>query len=156
MNSFGSKSAVVKWPLRTRMTATTNRTNLRLEVKQMATISEVARLLGVDRDTVKKWTTEFAEHLSLTANPSKGKERQFGEADLRVLALVADFWEDDPDLENIHAMLNSGEFNEEHFAEFARLHTPLFQEMPGAIRLWRVKSAFWGVFRETPARELAG
>ena len=26
----------------------------------------------------------------------------------------------------------------------------------GAIRLWRVKSAFWGVFRETPARELAG
>jgi len=99
----------------------------------MATISDVARLLAVDRDTVKKWTTEFAEHLSLTANPSKGKERQFGEADLRVLALVADFWEDDPDLENIHAMLNSGDFNEEHFAEFARLQTPLFQEMPDEI-----------------------
>ena len=29
-------------------------------------------------------------------------------------------------------------------------------EPRGAIRLWRVKSAFWGVFRETPARELAG
>ncbi len=28
--------------------------------------------------------------------------------------------------------------------------------LSGAIRLWRVKSAFWGVFRETPARELAG
>ena len=30
------------------------------------------------------------------------------------------------------------------------------QRPAGAIRLWRVKSAFWGVFRETPARELAG
>src|SRR5208337_1120299 len=56
----------------------------------MATISEVARHLGVDRDTVKTWTTEFAEHLSLTANPPKGKERQFCETDLRVLAFVAE------------------------------------------------------------------
>src|SRR5208337_4930373 len=56
----------------------------------MATISEVARHLGVDRDTVKTWTTEFAEHLSLTANPPKGKERQFCETELRVLAFVAE------------------------------------------------------------------
>lgn len=99
----------------------------------MATISEVAQHLGVDRDTVKTWATEFAEHLSLTANPPKGKERQFGETDLRVLALVADYWEEDPDLENIHAMLNSGDFNEDHFAEFACLRTPLFQDVPEEI-----------------------
>lgn len=99
----------------------------------MASISEVAGHLGVSRDTVKTWTHEFAEHLSLTANPSKGKERQFTEADLRVLALVADFWEDDPDFENIHAMLNCGEYNDERFAEFARLRTPLFQEIPEEI-----------------------
>lgn len=99
----------------------------------MATVSEVARFLGVSRDTVKTWTTEFAEHLSLTANPPKGTERQFGEADLRVLALVADFWEDDPDLQHIHAMLNSGEHNEDRFSDFARLHTPLFQEVPDEI-----------------------
>ena len=99
----------------------------------MATISEVARDLGVDRDTVKTWTTEFAEHLSLTANPPKGKERQFCETDLRVLALVADFWDEDPDLENIHAMLNCGEHNDERFSEFARLHTPVFQEVPDEI-----------------------
>lgn len=99
----------------------------------MATISDVARHLGVDRETVKTWTAEFAEHLSLTAKPTKGKERQFGEADLRVLALVADFWEDDPDLENIHAMLNCGDYNEERFSEFARLHTPVFQEVPDEI-----------------------
>lgn len=98
----------------------------------MATISDVARLLGVNRDTVKCWTTEFAEHLSLTAT-AKGKERQFGEADLRVLALISFYWEDDPDLENIHAMLNSGDYNEDVFAEFARLNTPLFQEVPDEI-----------------------
>jgi hypothetical protein len=79
----------------------------------MATISQVARILAVNRDTVKQWTTDFAEHLSLTANPGDGSERQFNEADLRVLALVADFWEDEPDYENINAMLNSGDHNED-------------------------------------------
>lgn len=98
----------------------------------MATISDVARLMGVGRDTVKHWTTEFAEHLSLTAIV-KGKERQFGEADLRVLSLVSYYWEDDPDLEHIHAMLNSGDFNEDVFAEFASLNTPVFQEIPDGI-----------------------
>jgi hypothetical protein len=98
----------------------------------MATISDVARLLGVGRDTVKTWTTEFAEHLSLTATV-KGKERQFGEADLRVLALVSYYWEDDPDLEHIHAMLNCGDYNEDVFAEFASLNTPVFQEVPDEI-----------------------
>jgi DNA-binding transcriptional MerR regulator len=99
----------------------------------MATISEVAQHLGVDRETVKTWTKEFAEHLSLTANPPKGKERQFGENDLRVLALVSYYWEDDPDLEYIHAMLNSGDYNEDVFAEFASLHTPVFQDVPDEI-----------------------
>jgi DNA-binding transcriptional MerR regulator len=99
----------------------------------MATISEVARLMGVSRDTVKAWTREFAEHLSLTANPTKGQEREFTEADLRALALVADLWKDEPDYENINAMLNSGEQNGERFQEFARLHTPVFQDVPDEI-----------------------
>lgn len=104
----------------------------------MATIAEVAQHLGVDRETVKTWTKEFAEHLSLTANPPKGKERQFGENDLRVLGLVSYYWEDDPDLEHIHAMLNSGEYNEDAFSEFASLHTPVFQVVPDEINEdWR-------------------
>jgi DNA-binding transcriptional MerR regulator len=98
----------------------------------MATISDVARLLDVGRDTVKHWTTEFAEHLSLTARV-KGKVRQFSEADLRVLALISYYWEEDPDLENIHAMLNSGDYDEDVFAEFASLNTPVFQEVPDEI-----------------------
>jgi DNA-binding transcriptional MerR regulator len=99
----------------------------------MATVSEVARLLDVSQDTVKAWATRFAEYLSLTASTPKGKARQFNEADLRVLALVFEFWDDDPDFENIHAMLNSGEHNEERFVEFARLHTPIFQDVPDEI-----------------------
>ena len=31
----------------------------------MATVSEAARFLGVERDKVKAWAREFAEYLSL-------------------------------------------------------------------------------------------
>jgi DNA-binding transcriptional MerR regulator len=99
----------------------------------MASISEVARLFGVDRDTVKDWVTRFAEHLSLTASTPNGNARYFDEADLRVLALVAQYWEEHPDFENIHAMLNCGEYNEERFVEFAKKHTPIFQDVPDEI-----------------------
>ncbi len=36
----------------------------------MATISDVARLMCVSRDTVKHWLTEFAEHLSFLGRPT--------------------------------------------------------------------------------------
>jgi hypothetical protein len=42
---------------------------------------------------VKQWPKEFAEYLSLTAQPAKGIERQFSEADLRVLAVGANHLE---------------------------------------------------------------
>jgi DNA-binding transcriptional MerR regulator len=99
----------------------------------MATIAEVARLLDVDRDSVRRWATEFAEHLSLTANPKKGQERQFTEADLRVLAVIAEHFEMENDASDIHYALNSGSQYEEPFLEFARIHTPLFQEVPEEI-----------------------
>lgn len=99
----------------------------------MATISEVANFFCVDRDQVKMWAREFAEHLSFNANPAKGIERQFNQTDLRVLALVAEYWEESPDLECIHIRINSGSFNEERYVEFAYLHTPIFQEAPEEI-----------------------
>lgn len=99
----------------------------------MASISQVARLLGTDRETVRRWCVRFAEYLSLTASKPQGKARQFTDADLRVLALVAEFWEDEPDYENIHAMLNCGEQDDDRFMDFAGLHTPIFQDVPDAI-----------------------
>lgn len=99
----------------------------------MITITKVAQLCGVDRDTVKTWTKEFSEHFSLTANPPSGSKRQFNEADLRVCALLSEYWEDEPDLENIHAMLNSGDYLNERYLEFGRTHTNVFQDVPDEI-----------------------
>jgi len=94
----------------------------------MATVSEVAEFLGVNRDKVKRWTKEFAEYLSLTAQSAKGKERQFGEADLRVLAVVAEHLELGNDADDVHFALNSEQQYSEPLVELARLHSPLFQD----------------------------
>ncbi len=96
----------------------------------MATVSDVARFLGVDRDKVKRWAKEFAEYLSLTAQPAKGQERQFSEADLRVLAVIAEHLELGNDADDVHYALNSGRQYDEPLLELARLHSPLFQDPP--------------------------
>ena len=93
----------------------------------MATVSEVAEFLGVDRDKVKGWAKEFPEYLSLTAQPAKGKERRFSEADLRVLAVVAEHFELGNDADDVHYALNSGQQYAEPLVELARLHSPLFK-----------------------------
>jgi len=94
----------------------------------MATVSEVAKHLGVDRDEVTRWTKDFAEYLSLTSQPAKGKERQFSEADLRVLAVVAEHLELGNNADDVHHALNSGQQYAESLLELSRLHSPLFQE----------------------------
>lgn len=94
----------------------------------MASVSEVARLLGVEPAKVKQWTKEFAEYLSLTAQPAKGQERQFSEPDLRVLAVVAQHLMLGNDADDVHYALNSGEQYAESLVELARLHSPLFQD----------------------------
>jgi hypothetical protein len=108
----------------------------------MATVSELARLLGVGRDTVKWWAKEYAEYLSLTARPAKGQERQFSEADLRVLAVIAEqtkmIDERDGEADDVHDALNSGRQYDERFLELGRLHSPLFQDPSDDIdETWR-------------------
>lgn len=94
----------------------------------MESVSEVARLLGVEPAKVKRWAKEFAEYLSLTAQPAKGEERQFSEADLRVLAVVAEHLELGNDVDDVHYALNSGAQYAEPLVELARLNSPLFQD----------------------------
>lgn len=79
----------------------------------MASVSEMARLLGVEPVKVKQWTEQFAEYLSLTARPAKGQERRFTEADLRVLAVVAEHLELGNDEDDAHYALNSGRQDDE-------------------------------------------
>ncbi len=99
----------------------------------MRTISEVARFLGVDRELVKTWVGMFPEQLSEWAQPEAGRTRLFTDADTRALALVSDLWEDDPDLENIHACLNTGEQNSDRYVELVHLDTPVFQDVPNDL-----------------------
>ncbi len=99
----------------------------------MATLAEVAKLLEVSRDDVKRWAVEFAEHLAPAANPTQGRVRQFGEADLRVLALVAEEEALGQEADDIRYSLNSNGQFAERFVEFAVLNTPLFQEPPEGL-----------------------
>ncbi|MBD1419959.1 MerR family transcriptional regulator [Sphingobacterium chuzhouense] len=67
----------------------------------------VAKLFKVDTSTVKTWAKTFAEYLSNGANPVKGNQRYFNLDDVRVMAYIYYYWEDQPDLEHIKIGLNS-------------------------------------------------
>lgn len=99
----------------------------------MKQVSDLARLFGVDRDTVKKWCYTFSEYLSDTASPSKGQTRLFTDADLQVLALIYYYWEDEPDYEHIRSCLDAGYHNLDIYLEFLYLNTPIFKEPPNDI-----------------------
>ena len=64
-------------------------------------VSETARIFEVDRNLVKTWAYHFSDYLGSGANPGKGLPRQFSADDLRVLAFISMYWEDQPDLEYI-------------------------------------------------------
>jgi hypothetical protein len=101
-------------------------------------VSEIARLLGVDRNLVKTWAYRFKEHLSEKANPPKGSTRAFTDDDVRVMAYVFEYWEDDPDIENIEAGLNCGDHQDERYDGILASITPLFQDPPeGLDEAWR-------------------
>jgi len=70
-------------------------------------VSYIAKLLKVNTSTVKTWAQTFSEYLSGDANPVKGNQRYFNLDDVRVLAYIYYYWEDQPDLEHIKIGLNS-------------------------------------------------
>jgi hypothetical protein len=102
------------------------------------TVSEAAKILGVDALQVKRWASVFKDYLSVAANPPKGKVRMFSDADLLVLCYVGYEWEDEPDIESIKIGLNLENHYEEVFVEHVYLHTPLLQEPPDDLdETWR-------------------
>src|SRR5690554_3008496 len=101
-------------------------------------ISEVAKLLKVDRHLIKTWAFRFADYLNPLANPTKGTPRQFVPSDLSVLAYISYYWEDNPDIENIIYGLNSGDYNEHPFNEVILEALPFFMEPPEELdESWR-------------------
>ncbi len=93
-------------------------------------VSEVARALEVDRDLIKRWAYLFRDYLKQPANPPKGNPRQFCADDLRVLAYISMYWEDDPDIESIRCGLNAEEYYEDIYNNFITAVTPLFIDPP--------------------------
>lgn len=109
-------------------------------------VSEVARLFKVDRDLVKTWAYHFSEYLKSDANPPKGTPRVFSAEDLRVLAYIHMYWEDQPDYEAIKIGLNTDSHFEEPYDEFLTTVTPLFQELPENLdESWRHGTVIGGM-----------
>lgn len=101
-------------------------------------VSEAARVIGVDRDLIKKWAYLFREYLKPPANLPKGNQRQFCTDDLRVLAYISMYWEDNPDIESIRYGLNAEEYYEDIYDNLITSVTPLFREPPEELNEdWR-------------------
>jgi hypothetical protein len=91
--------------------------------------SEVARILNVERNLIKSWAFKFVDYLKPEANPPKGITRQFCKEDIRVLAYISMYWEDDPDIESIKSGLNSNDHFESPYDELIIQVTPMFREL---------------------------
>ena len=109
-------------------------------------VSEIARILGVDITLVKTWASAFSDYLKPPANPPKGTPRTFCIEDLRVLAYVALYWEDEPDIEEIKCGINSGYHYDTRCSEITTAATPLFREPPDDLNQeWRHGAVFSGM-----------
>ena len=118
--------------------------NLKYDMK--FSVSEVARIFTVDREVVKKWAYHFAEHLTPQANPSKGTPRIFSAEDLRVLAFVYMYWEDEPDYEAMRFGLNTNSHYGMPYDDFITTATPIFQDPPEDLdESWRHGTVIGGM-----------
>lgn len=112
----------------------------------MVTIKDAATSLGVSVETVEAWIAEFPEYLSRATPGAPSQERQLSPNDLQVLALISCYWEEEPDIPHIQAMLNSGDQNENRYLEFSQMAGPIFQEVPSQIdESWRHGAVIGGM-----------
>jgi DNA-binding transcriptional MerR regulator len=72
-------------------------------------VGEVARRFGVNPQTIRQWSEQFAPYLSESANPKRGNTRHFTMDDLQVFALVAYMRGRDATFEDIRTALQSGQ-----------------------------------------------
>lgn len=91
------------------------------------TLSEVKKLLSIEKKYILDCIYHFPEHFS-TVSKLKGLERKFNTDDIRVLAYVNIYWEDEPDYYCIEIGLNRKEQYEEHFDNLINEIVPIFLE----------------------------
>src|SRR4051794_31259545 len=111
-------------------------------------VSEIARILDVDRELIKTWAYYFHDYLSAGANPQKGTTRVFTPDDLPLLAYVMSLWDEQSDtkkeaadeektdsedrtvFEEIKCGLNLGYHLNEPYSNLRSLVVSVFQEPP--------------------------
>jgi hypothetical protein len=109
-------------------------------------VGEAARIFQVHRDVVTRWAYHFSDYLGPGANPPKGMPRKFSAEDLRVLAYVFMYWEDEPDLECIRIGLNTNSHFEQPYDNLMTSLTPLFHEPPENLdETWRHGAVIGGM-----------
>ncbi len=91
-------------------------------------VSDISKILKVEKRLVKDWTYHFADYLNPGANPEKGKEREFTNDDICTFTYISFYWEEDPDLESIKYGLNGGDQFEHPFNKLAAEAMPIFRE----------------------------
>lgn len=78
----------------------------------MFTTSGIQRLYDVSPQTVRNWTNEFAQYLSMSATPKAGQRRQYTLEDLTVFTLVKDMTDKGFTYEEIGVSLGNGDRGE--------------------------------------------
>jgi len=110
-------------------------------------VADAARVFKVDKKTIKDWTYFFSDYMSKVANPTKGKVREYQIGDMRVMAFISQYWEDDPDIEYIKMGLNSNDHCENELIENLIIElTPMFFDPPEDIdETWKHGVLFCGL-----------
>ncbi|MBZ0294674.1 MAG: MerR family transcriptional regulator [Anaerolineae bacterium] len=75
----------------------------------MYTTQDLTRKYGVSRQTIANWSDLFERFLSPMANPPRGSQRRFTEADIRVFELVYEAKDRGLRTEEIIAALEAGQ-----------------------------------------------
>lgn len=101
-------------------------------------VSQTARILGVNIPQVKTWSWQFKEQLSPKANPPKGSPRVFTDSDILALAYVVMHWGEQPDIEDIQIGLSREDHHDDQYRKYIYQATPILQEPPDDLdETWR-------------------
>jgi DNA-binding transcriptional MerR regulator len=89
--------------------------------------NDIARLMGITSNTIRRWTTEFYKYLTPQASPPKGKPRIYGEHDQRVFHFIKAARDKNKPLETIQAQLET-------------MHADNWRGLPDIPAEWREQS----------------
>lgn len=86
-------------------------------------VAKVSHLIGVSNDSIRRWTSEYAEFLSPTAGPAKGATRVIAPHNLAVLS-------------NTAILRDSGLGHEETRARLAEMQDDDWKDLPSVPHEW--------------------